>query len=106
MPKYLTANGETHTYAEWGRKTGIAPATIGWRVKKGLTPEQVVGADNLPSAKKKKTKNPCRGCAHWKKLFQTANADCFCSYLLDTGHMRGCKADECMRYQKKKKGGS
>ena len=31
--KYLTANGETHSLAEWGRKTGIDPDRISRRIK-------------------------------------------------------------------------
>jgi len=42
--QYITFDGESHTYAEWGRITGISPLTIrsrivdlGWSVEEALT---------------------------------------------------------------------
>lgn len=40
--RYITANGETHTLAEWGRIAGIKPDTIAKRMKKGWSVEDAV----------------------------------------------------------------
>ena len=42
--KFLTVNGETHTLAEWGRKTGLDADRISVRIKElGWSPEEAVG---------------------------------------------------------------
>ena len=39
---FITANGETHTIAEWSRITGIGLSTIFYRIKAGWNPEDIV----------------------------------------------------------------
>ena len=36
---YISFNGESHTYAEWERISGIGRKTIMYRIKHGWTPE-------------------------------------------------------------------
>lgn len=45
---YLTASGETKSIAQWARETGIAWTTISGRQRKGLSPEQCLGREDLP----------------------------------------------------------
>lgn len=40
--RVLTVSGDTKTIAEWGRKTGLSPATIWYRIKRGWSNEQAV----------------------------------------------------------------
>lgn len=40
--KYLTLNGETHTISEWSRITGLGLSCLYSRVRRGLSPEEVL----------------------------------------------------------------
>lgn len=40
--KPITANGETHTVADWARITGRSVSALHRRIKQGLTPEEIV----------------------------------------------------------------
>lgn len=39
---FITANGETHTVAEWSRITGISLSTLNYRIKGGWKPEDII----------------------------------------------------------------
>lgn len=39
---FISANGQTHTLAEWSRITGISLSTINWRIAHGWNAEDVV----------------------------------------------------------------
>lgn len=52
---FLTVNDETHTLAEWSKKTGIKSATISWRYRRGWNPEDCITLK--PSASKKEFKS-------------------------------------------------
>ena len=41
--RLITANGETHTIAEWARITGLTRRKIIYRIEKGLSPEKALG---------------------------------------------------------------
>lgn len=53
--RHITYKGETHTFAEWGRITGIKDDLIGSRFKKGLPLEQVFFNGNLRYFKQETT---------------------------------------------------
>ena len=42
MAKYLTYNGETHSYSEWSRLLGINKYTLVHRLKQGLSVEKAL----------------------------------------------------------------
>lgn len=39
---FITANGETHTVAEWSRITGISLSTLNYRISGGWKPEDII----------------------------------------------------------------
>lgn len=46
----------------------------------------------------------CDGCAHWRSTSGSSTGVLrACMYLLDTGRRRGCPADACDKYTKKRK---
>jgi len=42
-------------------------------------------------------------CIHCAPLCGTGKSNRFCAYILDTGHSKGCRADNCVHYQKGKR---
>ena len=44
----------------------------------------------------------CKGCTYHRKLM----GEYICYYSMDTGRLKGCTADNCDKYQKKKRKGS
>lgn len=44
--KYLTIDGETKTYAEWGRIVGLQSRKISYRIRQGWSPEEAVYGRN------------------------------------------------------------
>lgn len=44
--KYLTIDGETKTYAEWGRVVGLQSRKISHRIRRGWSPEEAVYGRN------------------------------------------------------------
>lgn len=53
----LTANGETHSIAEWTRITGLNRSSIEERLLRGATPEEAVNPERKPRGRKPKPKN-------------------------------------------------
>lgn len=49
----LTANGETHSMAEWSRITGLHRSSIEERLLRGATPEEAVSPIRQPKGRKK-----------------------------------------------------
>ena len=67
---YLTVNGETHTIAEWGRKTGIDPDVISERISRdGWDVEEAIGMKpHANRAEKKITyRGKTRNIAQWAR---------------------------------------
>lgn len=52
----LTANGETHSLAEWSRITGLNRSSIEERLLRGATPEEAVNPQRKPKWRKPRTK--------------------------------------------------
>lgn len=52
----LTANGETHSLAEWSRITGLHRSSIEERLLRGATPEEAVNPQRKPKGRKPRTK--------------------------------------------------
>lgn len=52
----LTANGETHSLAEWSRITGLNRSSIEERLLRGATPEEAVNPERRPRGRKPRTK--------------------------------------------------
>ena len=44
--RYLTIDGVTHTYAQWGRVVGVQSRVISYRIRRGWSPEEAVYGRN------------------------------------------------------------
>ena len=40
--RYLTIDGTTNTYAEWGRLVGLSSSVISYRIRRGWSPEEAI----------------------------------------------------------------
>ena len=49
----------------------------------------------------KQKKSKCFGCRYWRLVCSAATGYA-CHYCYDTGHSRGCKAEECNKREAKK----
>lgn len=60
-----------------------------------------------PEDRRKRKAEVCAKCRYSNKVsghVTNSSADyIICCYILDTGHMRGCSAIDCMRFEPKKK---
>lgn len=49
-------------------------------------------------------KNNCKYAQHISGAGKVHKTELCCCYILETGHSRGCPADQCDKYEPKKRG--
>lgn len=95
----LTLRRRGMTIAQISRLTGRAESTVQYKLKVAEgrhTPRKPAAPAVQPDTRK------CQRCIYWASISAAgfAGADKFCSYILVTGHMRGCDPGEkCTKFK-------
>lgn len=83
--------GEVKSLSAWAAEYGQDPGVVRRRLARGMTLHEALTEPRLTE----KPANKCKGCRYLQPFDNHYTADCFCAYILITGHKRPCTYNEC-----------